>query len=42
LETINFNETPEYYRSEDGKFCQDLFDAGVKIYYLNQKLVYYR
>mgnify|MGYP003642277112 CR=1 FL=1 len=42
LEAINFNETLEYYRSEDGKFCQDLFDAGVKIYYLNQPLVDYR
>ena len=42
LETVTFNESPEYYRLEDGKFCQDLFDAGVKIYYLNQPLVDYR
>ena len=41
LETIRFNESPEYYRVEDGKFCQDLLDAGVNIYYLNQPLVYY-
>jgi len=42
LEEVLFNETFEYYRSEDGKFCQDLFDAGVKIYYLHEPLVDYR
>jgi glycosyltransferase involved in cell wall biosynthesis len=41
LRSFSFNETLEYYRLEDGKFCQDLFDAGVKIYYLNQPLVKY-
>lgn len=39
--TIQFNESSEYYRKEDGKFCQDLINLGYSGLYLPYKLVDY-
>jgi len=39
--TIQFNETDEYYRKEDGKFCQDLVMNNYKGIYCTSKLVNY-
>ena len=38
---INFNESMEYYRKEDGKFCQDLITNGYSGVYCPIKLVNY-
>lgn len=41
LSSLKYNIYPEYYRREDGKFCQDLLSAGYKGLYLNKKLINY-
>jgi G3E family GTPase len=41
FEKISFNESQEFYRREDGKFCQDILDAGFKFGYVDAKLVLY-
>jgi|694.fasta_scaffold02373_22 glycosyltransferase involved in cell wall biosynthesis len=41
FEKINFNESMEYYRREDGKFCQDLIINGYSGVYCPIKLVNY-
>ena len=42
LEKVRFNESERFYRSEDGKFCQDLITNGFEIGYSSTKLVNYR
>jgi len=42
LEKVRFNESEKFYRSEDGKFCQDLISSGFDIGYSSHKLVNYR
>ena len=42
LEKVRFNESKKFYRSEDGKFCQDLISNGFDIGYSSHKLVNYR
>ena len=38
---VRFNESIEFYRREDGKFCQDILDRGLKFGCIDSKLVYY-
>lgn len=38
---VKFNESKEFYRSEDGKFCQDLLDAGFQGAYVDLPLIFY-
>lgn len=38
---VSFNESNEYYRSEDGKFCQDLYSNGFKGFACKEQLVNY-
>lgn len=40
--SISYDESPKFYRKEDGKFCQDLLSSGHKGIYLNLPLVNYR
>lgn len=42
LESVKFNTSPSFFRSEDGKFCQDLISNGFDIGYSSHKLVNYR
>jgi glycosyltransferase involved in cell wall biosynthesis len=39
--SIKYNESIDFYRKEDGKFCQDLVNSGYKGKYLNLPLVNY-
>lgn len=41
FEKVSFNETNEFYRKEDGKFCQDLVLNDFKGFYCPYKLVNY-
>jgi len=41
FEKLKFNESEQFYRTEDGKFCQDLVINGYKGIYTPLKLVYY-
>lgn len=41
FEKIKFNESIEFYRKEDGKFCQDILDNSYKIGYIDLPLVIY-
>jgi len=41
FDKIKYNEHIQYYRKEDGKFCQDLLTNNFKGMYLPQKLVQY-
>lgn len=41
LNSLKYNIAPEYYRREDGKFCQDLLENGYKGLYLDKKLINY-
>lgn len=38
---VEFNESRDFYRSEDGKFCQDLLDSGFKGIFADCSLVWY-
>lgn len=38
---VKFNESFEFYRKEDGKFCQDLLQNNFKGLYINEELVLY-
>lgn len=38
---VEFNESQDFYRSEDGKFCQDLLDSGFSGIFANCPLVWY-
>jgi glycosyltransferase involved in cell wall biosynthesis len=41
FEKIKFNESFEFYRKEDGKFCQDLLINNFNGLYVDEKLVNY-
>jgi glycosyltransferase involved in cell wall biosynthesis len=41
FDKVQFNESAEYYRLEDGKFCQDIVDARLSFVFSKLKLVYY-
>lgn len=41
FEKVKFNESYEFYRKEDGKFCQDLLTNKFKGLYIDEKLVFY-
>ena len=41
FEKVKFNESYDFYRKEDGKFCQDLLTNKFKGLYIDEKLVFY-
>ena len=41
FEKVKFNESYEFYRKEDGKFCQDLLINNFEGLYIDEKLVFY-
>lgn len=41
FDTVSFNEKPQFYRQEDGKFCQDLLRNHYKGIYCPKPLVRY-
>ena len=41
FEKVKFNESSEFYRKEDGKFCQDLLSNGFNGLFIDEKLVFY-
>ena len=41
FDKVQFNESPEFYRLEDGKFCQDIVDTRLPFVFSKLKLVYY-
>ena len=41
FDKVQFNESPEFYRLEDGKFCQDIVDTRLPFIFSKLKLVYY-
>lgn len=41
FEKVKFNESYEFYRKEDGKFCQDLLMNKFQGLYIDEKLVFY-
>lgn len=41
FDTVSFNEEPQFYRKEDGKFCQDLLQNHYKGIYCPKSLVRY-
>jgi len=38
---IQYREEEEFFRKEDGKFCQDLLAKSFKLVYINKELVFY-
>ena len=41
FDQVQFNESTDFYRREDGKFCQDIVDTTLPFIYSKLKLVYY-
>ena len=41
FQKVKFNESFEFYRKEDGKFCQDLISNNFNGLYIDEKLVFY-
>jgi glycosyltransferase involved in cell wall biosynthesis len=41
FEKVKFNECSEFYRKEDGKFCQDLLSNSFNGLFIDEKLVFY-
>ena len=41
FEKVKFNESFDFYRKEDGKFCQDLLLNNFNGLYIDEKLVFY-
>lgn len=41
LDKTSFREGSEFYRREDGLFCQDILDNGCKIGFINFPLIFY-
>ena len=41
FDRVRFNESYEFYRKEDGKFCQDLLANNFTGLYIDEKLVFY-
>ena len=42
FKSVMFNETPEFNKGQDGKFCQDLVDNGADFMHSPVKLVHYK